>query len=166
MIENIDNIESGEKVVHPVTKRLIERTESGEILREKGFYGEKVWKLLKGETIKIEMGGSEVITLSLDGSGHLDDPENNLDLPIKEWSIEDDPSTQDILENFKEALDFIYSVGDTIPSGNLEIMGGIVGLVDSFIDVKNAKKYADRTVAVDPHKDSMGSTKNIPSSSN
>jgi hypothetical protein len=163
----MDQFKGGESLgLHPVTERVMKTTESGELKREHSFYGKKVWKLLNGENVEIGEadGFSMKITIDSLGNGKILDQESNLDLSISNWSVEGGAagfSVENVLKNLKDVFEFIKRVGNKVPSGNLEDMGGLVGLADSYMDVKNAEAYYSNNT-VDPHRESMGSVDNIP----
>ncbi len=145
----MENLElSKNEGLHPVTKSVIEKTEKGGIERgaDDGFYGDTVWNLLKGEEVRVTYSETYgiYITIRPDGSGSIEDRNNNTGLEFKDWDVGEWAETSEgiYIKDIKESVDFIKSVADSIPSGNLGRMGGVKGLVESFIDIRNAREYA------------------------
>jgi hypothetical protein len=142
-----DAAKQAERYGAAVTEELREKTERGELKRRKGIESSKaVWDLLKGQTVVItysEHYGIN-ITLNPDGSGKIEDPKREDGaFEFQNWQLGEYAETGkgDYIKNLREAKEFVERVSNTIPSGNLETLGGIPGLVESYLDVKTAEAY-------------------------
>ncbi len=138
------NFKEGDKK-HPVTERVKNATENGELKRiTEAPKGDLVWQLLKGESVEYfysEHYGIK-ITINPDGSGIISSDEHG-DHNFADWETGSykDMGEGDFIERIREGLDFAKRVGNAIPSGNLEGMGGIKSLVQSFCEVQSAEGY-------------------------
>jgi len=144
--------------LHPVTKKVLLETEAGTLNRGKkldGQYSEAVWSLLKGEAayINYDEQYADYITINPDGSGTIECIITDECFEFQNWDLREYSQIGEgrFIMSIKEALDFVLRVGNAIPSGNLRDMGGLKGLIDSYLDVKEAEAHA-KLVAADPEK--------------
>lgn len=140
--------------IHPITNYLVEETEKKIIRRKEddpesdwGSQGYHVWKLLKGEEVYIDIyhgSGNEhtAILIRPDGTGVCEGwggSHDDYKIEFSNWDASKiGGSEKDFVAELGDAYNFIQKVANLIPIDDLSKMGGVPGLVRSYLDVRAA----------------------------